>query len=454
MTRMYLYDVATRTDHAGHDRSLRQLQPGVDADGKWLYFLSNRNFVSVVGSPWGSRQPEPFFDKQTKIYHVSLKPGERSPFQPDDELYAPPSKRNRRSTSPRRKKRRQRRRQDEARTSRSRRESHRHRDPPARSAAAGRELRRPCRPTVNGSTSCRREVSTPGADAEDTARSRTRVRQPETFMRGRGADTSCRSIGRSSWCARRRTSSCSTSRRRRRADTSKNKVPLGDWTFRLDPRDEWRQMFTEAWRLRARLLLRPRHARRSTGRPMHAKYLPLVDRVTDRVGAERHPRADGRRTVGAAHLRPRRRAASGRPTRSSRARSVRRSRATTRPAASASSTSTAAIRTFRTSSSPLAQADVNVAEGDVIESVNGVPTLSARDLEVLLRNQAGKQVLLRRQAEGGWRVARRGRDADHAGARKRSPLRRVGVHAPARRRESKARERSATSTCARWAAPT
>ncbi len=33
------------------------------------------------------------------------------------------------------------------------------------------------------------------------------------------------------------------------ADTTKNRVPLAGWTFRLDPRDEWRQMFTEAWRL-------------------------------------------------------------------------------------------------------------------------------------------------------------------------------------------------------------
>ncbi len=42
--------------------------------------------MSLVPQPWGSRQPEPFFDKQTKIFHVSMKPGERSPFQPDDEL--------------------------------------------------------------------------------------------------------------------------------------------------------------------------------------------------------------------------------------------------------------------------------------------------------------------------------------------------------------------------------
>jgi tricorn protease len=44
---------------------------------------------------------------------------------------------------------------------------------------------------------------------------------------------------------------------------------------------------------------------------------------------------------------------------------------------------------------PLARVNVNVQEGDVIQSLNGVPTLSARDIDSLLRNQADRQVLLR-----------------------------------------------------------
>jgi tricorn protease len=60
--------------------------PAWTADGKWLYFLSDRTFVSTVPSPWGSREPEPFFDRQTKVYHVAMGPGLRSPFQPADEL--------------------------------------------------------------------------------------------------------------------------------------------------------------------------------------------------------------------------------------------------------------------------------------------------------------------------------------------------------------------------------
>jgi tricorn protease len=44
---------------------------------------------------------------------------------------------------------------------------------------------------------------------------------------------------------------------------------------------------------------------------------------------------------------------------------------------------------------PLAQPGVNVAEDDVIESVNGVAGLTVPDISGLLRGQAGKQVLLR-----------------------------------------------------------
>jgi tricorn protease len=59
-------------------------------DGKWLFFLANRNLQSVVTSPWGQRGPEPFFDKQTRIYAYALNPTVRWPFLPRDELQPPP----------------------------------------------------------------------------------------------------------------------------------------------------------------------------------------------------------------------------------------------------------------------------------------------------------------------------------------------------------------------------
>jgi tricorn protease len=51
--------------------------------------------------------------------------------------------------------------------------------------------------------------------------------------------------------------------------------------------------------------------------------------------------------------------------------------------------------------SPLLRQGVEVAEGDVVEQINGVPTLGVPDVAVLLRNQADRQVLLRVKPKGG-----------------------------------------------------
>jgi tricorn protease len=61
--------------------------PAWSADGKWLYFLSDRNLKSTIPAPWGPRAPQPHFDRTMKIYELALTPGQRSPFLPADELH-------------------------------------------------------------------------------------------------------------------------------------------------------------------------------------------------------------------------------------------------------------------------------------------------------------------------------------------------------------------------------
>ena len=56
-------------------------------DGKWIYFLSDRALNTVVNSPWGNRQPDPFFDRINKLYQLALKKNQVSPFDPADELH-------------------------------------------------------------------------------------------------------------------------------------------------------------------------------------------------------------------------------------------------------------------------------------------------------------------------------------------------------------------------------
>ena len=76
-----------RTAELTNDR-VDSYNPAWSPDGKWLYFLSDRYFRSAVGSPWGPRQPEPYFDKTTKIYAAALTAAETFPFAPATELQA------------------------------------------------------------------------------------------------------------------------------------------------------------------------------------------------------------------------------------------------------------------------------------------------------------------------------------------------------------------------------
>ena len=61
--------------------------PAWSSDGKWIYYLSDRMLKTTVPSPWGARQPDPHLDRSIKIYELALTTGLRSPFLPFDELH-------------------------------------------------------------------------------------------------------------------------------------------------------------------------------------------------------------------------------------------------------------------------------------------------------------------------------------------------------------------------------
>jgi len=86
-TQIKLLNVKTGAIQAITSDHYNSFSPAWGTDGKWLYFLSDRNVKTTVRSPWGPRQPDPNFDRSMKIYELALTPGLRSPFAPVDELH-------------------------------------------------------------------------------------------------------------------------------------------------------------------------------------------------------------------------------------------------------------------------------------------------------------------------------------------------------------------------------
>ena len=63
---------------------LNSFNPAWSSDGKWLYFISERSLHTLVSSPWGSRQPEPYYTDTRKFYAMPLDSAERFPFLTTD----------------------------------------------------------------------------------------------------------------------------------------------------------------------------------------------------------------------------------------------------------------------------------------------------------------------------------------------------------------------------------
>ncbi|MFQ5677187.1 MAG: protease, partial [bacterium] len=96
-SQIIIYNVTEKTKITVTSDRVDSYSPTWSPDGQWLYFLSDRNFQSLVRSPWGPRQPEPFYDKTTKIYVLSLSKGERFPFQPKDEIFLSKTEKDKKS---------------------------------------------------------------------------------------------------------------------------------------------------------------------------------------------------------------------------------------------------------------------------------------------------------------------------------------------------------------------
>ena len=362
--------------------------PAWDPKGEWLYFVSDRDLRSLVGNPWGTRQPEPYFDKPDKIYQVSLRQGLRSPFRPSDELYE------------------------------GEKESDNDKDEDGDDNGDIEAIAI----DLGGIERRVREVPVPrgnyrGLVANDQAllwlardsgpdpkwhlmalKITHDDPEPETLVEDmRSYDLSL--DGKKILVRQQNDLYIFDAGPEAPSKLADTKVNLDGWTFAIDVREDWRQIFIDAWRLERDYFYDP-DMHGVDWEAVRDKYLPLVDRVTTRAElSELIGRAVGE--LSALHT------------------SVR--GGDHREGSDDIDVASLGARLERDPEgggyridyiyqsdpdypdelSPLADPDLEIGAGDFIVAVNGVETLSVPNIGLLIRNQAGRQVRLQvRKGDG------------------------------------------------------
>jgi tricorn protease len=397
-----LYEAETgRTAELTNDR-IDSYNPAWSPDGQWLYFLSDRWFQRAVGSPWGPRQPEPYFDKTTKIYAAALTGKEVFPFAPANELQAEKKGGG----------------EDKATEAKP-------------TPASGKAVKEPERPTskvvieLAGIQGRVFEVPLPAGvysglaagdkalffvDEGSNAAGQPKLQAVEIKNRNVQAKTLLEDVRNFELSADgkkilvRKAGDLYVIDAGTAAPTGatlgERRVDLSKWTFSIDPREEWRQMFVDAWRME-RDYFYDRNLHNVDYEGLLERHRPFVERVSDRAelndllahlvgelsalhtfvrGGDLRPPADNV-TPGALGARLVRDEAKG----GYRIDHIFRS-----------------DPEYPDNLSPLGRPMSAVREGEIITAINGVSTLGGPDPSLLLRNTAGQQVLLEiKPAAGG-----------------------------------------------------
>jgi tricorn protease len=378
---IWLYGLEQERHVAVTSDRVNSVSPAWDPKGEFLYFLSDRNLESLVGAPWGSRQPEPFFDRDMEVYAVALQAGVRLPFRPDDELAGSAEVADKTAE---------------------------------KAAGAAAAAAKPVAIELDGLASRLERVPVPAGNYGTLT-----VNGDALFMVSResGPDAKAHlvavkitnknpkaeqvvedirsyemSLDGKKLLVRKGTDLYVVDAKAAKATLTDARVDLRGWTFPIDVRDDWRQIFVDAWRLERDYFYDPN---------MHgvdwdaqlAKYLPLVDRVTTRDelsdvigwfvgelsalhtsvrGGDLRTGDDNVRVAGLGARLQRDPGAGG-----YRIEYIYRS-----------------DPDYPDAMAPLADPMLGVQAGDVITAVNGTAVLDAPDIGALLRNQEGRQVLL------------------------------------------------------------
>jgi len=387
--RLYLYNLEDEMTTALTSDRVNSSSPAFSADGKWLYFLSDRALRTSVTSPWGARQPEPYFDKPMKIYELALQDGLRSPFRPDNELSSDEKDDDE---------------EKEGEKGKTAAESDESDETGSEDAAMidleGIQRRVNVVPVDAGNY---RGLSV-GKDilfytSRDSGRgAKNHLMALPIGNKGKKAKQIVSDVrnhelsGNRKKILVRKGSSLYVINATASAPGSldEDRVNLSGWQYPIDMRADWRQTFIDAWRLERDFFYDP-NMHGVDWVSMRDKYLPLVDRVTTRMElSDLIGQMIGE--LSALHIRVR-----GGDHRTG----VERIAVASLGARLARTKKGYRIDHIYKSDpdypselSPLDDHELDIEVGDTIQAIDGVPTLSVSGPGALLRHKGGRQVLL------------------------------------------------------------
>ncbi len=354
-------------------------------DNHWIYFLSDRNLQTKVSSPWGSRQPEPYYTETTNLYALQVDTTDKFPFLEKDGWVTDtvstgtPTAANKKTKN----------------------EKSGKIPPPIKKIDWQHIAQQIFQvPAKSGNI---RDLSVAdgflywidaGNGSEGSAKlfalkmAYDKKMEPVEIVTG--LDYYQLSSNKKKILVARKKTFAVADANGEKLDFEKNKIDLANWKFQVNPVEEWRQMFADAWRM-MRDYFYDRNMHNVDWLAVRKQHQPLVDRLTDRsdlndLVAQMVAELSALHTfvVGGDTRRPTDEIQTG--------------SLGARLEKDAKGLKIAHIYRsdpdYPEERSPLSMTWLSVREGDIITGVNDIPLTQVQDISELLANKVGIQVKL------------------------------------------------------------
>jgi len=247
--------------------------PIFSADGAWLYFISDRNFSPEPGSPWGDRNMGVSFPDRGELHALQLDPEAEFPFTPENELTGSKDKDDEGSS-------------DEDKDKGDDKKADKPKANITLAGLANRLYKLPVKPGARGTLLASDKLLFTRMGDEwvsikiDKHDPKVETFVPEAFDIQMSADRKTLAVVAGDFGSLRFALVPAGPKMPKELDGKQ--VRLGDWRLTIDPREEWEQMFLDAWRLHRDFAYDPT-LRGVDWEAVRDQHQPLVARIGTRA---------------------------------------------------------------------------------------------------------------------------------------------------------------------------